>query len=285
MFKRYSHRAVLSLVSDIEIEGMILLSTELLAYYRCLSTQLFTVVDVETTGHRARHNRVMELSVLQATLADGIHRQQTHLINPQEPIPPKIVEVTGISEEMVSVASPAAEVFPLYVSWLNQGILTAHNIKFDYPFLRAEYARLETNFYKPASERFCTVELARLMLADLPSRSLPKLVKHFQFQVGVSHRAEADTQACWLLAERLLHEICNEDDETLIARFARHWMPLKEAAKLLRRSKKQCQSLMTELGVESRFSGRRENGFPMYRRGDVEAIFYDRQGGCQLSLI
>lgn len=253
-----------------------MLSTELLAHYRQLSQQCFTVVDVETTGKYASNDRVMELSVLQATLEDGVLRQQTDLINPQVQVPFRISQFTGISQAMVAVAPIADEVLPHYFSWLNQGVLTAHNLEFDYSFLQAEYGRLEIEFERPEAEQLCTVQLSRLMLPDLPSRSLPKLVQHFQFQVGRSHRAEADTLACWLLTQRLLTEILQEEDEVLLARFARQWMPLRYAAQLLGCSLAESKLKLDAAGIASRFVGRGKAGTWMYRRGEVERVLGHR---------
>ena len=262
-----------------------MLSTDLLAYYRQVSQQLFTVVDVETTGHSPTENRITELSVLHATLADGIQQQQTDLINPQTQIPMNIIRFTGITQKMVEAAPTATEIFPAYTELLNTGILTAHNIEFDYPFIRAEYARLGVKFDRPEREQLCTVQLSRLMLPDLPSRSLPNLVKHFKFNVGKSHRAEADAIACWLLAERLFTEILNESDDVLLARFARQWLPLKYAAKLLGCSLQESQVRLTAAEVPSRFVGKGSRGTWMYKRGDVERVFHEQQGGTQLSML
>lgn len=257
-------------------------SIELLAYYRQLSQQTFTVVDVETTGKYASSDRVMELSVLQATLADGVQQQQTHLINPETSIPAKISQFTGITQAMVADAPPAADLLPGYLPWLNTGILTAHNIEFDYPFLQAEFRRLGVEFVRPETELLCTVYLSRLMLPDLPSRRLPDLVKHFQFPVGRSHRAEADTLACWLLTERLMTEILHEPDQMLLERFARQWMPLKYAARLLGCSETEGQHRLTDAGVKARFVGRNKRGTWMYRRGEVEQVLDQQQDGILL---
>jgi DNA polymerase-3 subunit epsilon len=262
-----------------------MLSTQLLTQYRQLSQQPFTVVDVETTGKYPRSDRVMELSVLRATLADGILHQQTHLINPQTRIPSHIIQFTGITQKMVDYAPPAADVFPAYWSWLNAGVLTAHNLEFDYPFLQAEYDRLGTVYSRSESEQLCTVQFSRLMLPDLPSRSLPKLVKHFRFNVGTSHRAEADTLACWLLLERLMTEILNEADDVVLARFAKQWMPLKYAAILLGCSPQEGQIRLNLAGVSSRFVGRGKAGTFMYRRGDVERVFHEQQEETQLTCL
>ena len=195
-------------------------STDILAYYRWAASQPLTIVDVETTGYPNARNRVIEVSVLQASLADGILMQRTDLINPEQFIPGQIVRFTGITQTMVDGAAIAAEVLPNYWTMLNQGVLTAHNLSFDYRFLQIEFQRLGMKFACPATRQLCTVKLSRLMLPELPSRSLPNLVRHFRFNVGRSHRAEADTLACWLLAQRLLTEIMNEDDDVLLARFA-----------------------------------------------------------------
>jgi DNA polymerase-3 subunit epsilon len=249
------------------------LSIELLAHYRRLSQQLFTVVDVETTGRYSWDSRVTELSVLHATLADGVKHQQTDLVNSQTRVPAKITEFTGITQNMVDQATPAAELYPHYLPLLEQGVLTAHNLEFDYPFLQAEYARLGTKFLRPESEQLCTVKLARLLLPDLPSRSLPNLVQHFQFPVGESHRAEADTLACWLLAERLLTQLLEEPDTAFLARFGRQWIPLREAAGILGCPQVEARTRLDGAGVASRFVGKGRGGTWMYRRGEVERLF------------
>lgn len=260
-----------------------MLSTDLLTYYRQFNQQLFTVVDVETTGRFPSDDRITEVSVLQATLADGILRQQTHLINPRTRIPLKIIKFTGITQKMVDYAPVAADVLPDYLPLLNTGILTGHNLAFDYAFLQAEYARLGLSFERSESEQFCTVQLSRLMLADLSSRKLPKLVKYFKFNVGKSHRAAADTLACWLLLERLMTDILNEPDDLLLERFARQWMPLKYAAKLLGCSQSEAQIRLSN--VPSRTLDRDDIETLVYRRGDVEQVFHQQRGDTQLSLL
>mgnify|MGYP001097111875 CR=1 FL=1 len=262
-------------------------SVDLLHHYRRLADSQFTVVDLETTGGNDRSDRITEISVLQASLASGIHDQITHLINPQISIPEKIVRLTGITEQMVAEAPVAKDVLPQFRPWLEQNILTGHNIAFDHSFLKAEFARQNQPFSRPPHQQLCTVQLARLMLADLPSRRLPKLVKHFKFDVNTSHRAAADTQACWLLLSRLLTEILTEDDDALLSRFRQEWIPLKIAAKLLGCSHDSGLDRLSKANVPHRLSGRssqKSHKVPMYRRGDVED-FICLQQGIQLSLV
>ncbi|NER82621.1 MAG: 3'-5' exonuclease [Leptolyngbya sp. SIO1D8] len=254
-----------------------LLSTELLAYYRNVSQSALTVVDVETTGSLPyRGARVVEVSILHASLKDGIVHQETHLINPGVRIPHMITRVTGITQSMVAQGLFPEDVWPECLELLETGILTAHNLEFDYSFLQAEYRHLDHTFTRPADQRLCTVLMSRLLLADLPSRSLPNLVEHFGFDVGPSHRAGADTLACWLLAERLFQQLQSEPEEVLIERFGRQWIRLQDAAAILNCPQKTAQKLLDECGIENRLSKRKNR--PLYRRGDVERILRERDG-------
>lgn len=259
-----------------------LLSRDLLTYYRAVSQSMLTVVDLETTGSLPLKSRVIEVSVLQGSLDSGIQHQETHLVNVGVRVPQSITRITGITPAMVhNEGLYPEEVWPELLPYLEQGVLTAHNLEFDYTFLRSEYRYLEMQYSRPTDQQFCTVLLSRLLLADLPSRSLPDLVEHFGFDVGRSHRAEADTMACWLLAQHLLTIIREESDEALLERFAQQWVRLQDAAKLLKMPKSQVRDQLNERGAECRTS--RRNSRFLYRRRDVEQLYWER-AGQQLTL-
>ncbi|MGC1309944.1 MAG: 3'-5' exonuclease [Phormidesmis sp.] len=260
-----------------------LLSRELLAYYRHISRSPLTVVDVETTGSLGHNARIIEVSILHASLSDGLEHQETYLINPKVKIPEFITKITGITPEMVYPSPPPEEIWPKCQPLLEgDRTFTAHNLDFDYAFIRTEYKRLGIRFYKPPLQKLCTVILSRMLLADLPSRSLPNLIKHFNFDISTSHRAEADTQACWLLAEILLTQIQNDDDDALLKRFGQQWIRLQDAAKILNCRKEEAQVKLDAAQVESRLSYKRK--LPMYRRWGVEQFYYEQQGQ-QMSLL
>jgi DNA polymerase III subunit epsilon len=247
-----------------------MLSSELLEFYRHLSQQDLTIVDLETTGIKPPYARVTEISVIQANLQTGIQHQQTHLMNAGVRVPEQITRITGISQAMVAAADPAAIVWPLYLPLLSQGILTAHNISFDYPFLKSEFQQMGVTFHRPAPEQLCTVILSRLLLPELPSRSLPNLVQHFGFKVGRSHRAEADTMACWLLARHLLTMLNEEPEAWLLKQFGQQWIPLREAAQILACRQPEAQHRLKQAAVEPRQSSRGQG--LMYRRYQVEQL-------------
>jgi DNA polymerase III subunit epsilon len=253
-----------------------MLSTELLGFYRDLKDRNFVVADLETTGFKPPIARVTEISVLQANLQEGVQAQYSTLINSRSEVPYHITRVTGITQEMVDEAPDAEYVWPDYHQHLKTGILVCHNLDFDYPFMRSELRNCGIEFIKPRHEQLCTVIFSRLMLPDLPSRSLPNLVKHFGFDVGPSHRAESDTMACWLLLERLLREMMDTDDDELLKRFSRQWLPDRDAATLLNCQTQRAIEILTDAGVRSRSS--RKNTTVMYQRGEVERVALERSG-------
>jgi DNA polymerase III subunit epsilon len=253
-------------------------TTDLLAFYRQISQQPLTIIDVETTGSTANRARVIEISLLQASLVDGILFQHTDLINPGVRVPARITEITGISSAMLVDAPSPAQVWPKYHTWLTQGVLTAHNLAFDYSFVQGELRRLNIPFIRSTQQQFCTVKLARLLLADLPSRSLPNLVRHFQFPIETSHRAEADTLACWYLAKHLLTKVRDASDQELLEWFAKEWLPLPKIAELWQCEPAQAWQRLEQAQVPWKRS--RRTAEYLYPRAAVERLAPDPQTGA-----
>ena len=214
---------------------------------------------------------MIELGIVQAGLTEGIRFQQAELINPGIPIPEAIARFTGITAEMLATAAPPESVLPPMLPQLQAGILVAHNLAFDYRFLAAECQRLGLNFERSPAEQLCTVQMSRQLLADLPSRSLPRLVEHFGLPIAQSHRAAADAEACWRLLALLLQQILDSDEAEILQRLGQEWLPLPLAAQLLDCSRSQAQKqLETLANVQPRYSSR--NSTPLYRRVWVEAL-------------
>ena len=252
-----------------------LLSTDLLTHYRHIASQPLTVVDVETTGSKSNRDRVIEISLLQADLDTGIRHQQTHLIDPGVAVPPRIADFTGIDTAMLQGSPPPTDIWPQYLPLLSEGILTAHNIRFDYAFITAELDRQAIAFVRPPQSQCCTVQLSRLLLSHLPSRRLPALVKHFKFPIDTSHRADADTLACWLLAERLLTEIQSESDEVLLEKFGLQTLSLSAAGAVLQCTTTRALQAFEAANVRPLYTSKR--GTPYYQRRFVEQVYWENQ--------
>lgn len=163
---------------------------------------MFAIIDVETTGGVARFERITEIAIV---LHDGEKVVSTFstLINPEKSIPPGITQLTGITNEMVEQAPKFYEVAKQIVELTEDAVFVAHNVSFDYNFIREEFARLGYTFSR---KQLCTVRLSRKVFPGLPSYSLSNLKRHFGISAARSHRALDDTLATAQLFERILAE-------------------------------------------------------------------------------
>jgi len=95
----------------------------------------FAIVDIETTGGFAGGNGITEISI---QVHDGQRKVNEYntLINPGQPIPYYIQGLTGISNAMVAKAPPFEEVAEKIYSILNDKVFVAHNVNFDYSFVK-----------------------------------------------------------------------------------------------------------------------------------------------------
>ena len=114
------------------------------------------------------------------------------LINPQRHIPSNITRLTGISNNMVVDAPVFAEVADAIDEFTQDCVFVAHNVNFDYGFIKQEFARLERPFRRP---KLCTVRESRKAFPGLPSYSLANLTKHFEVKMEQHHRALSDARA------------------------------------------------------------------------------------------
>ncbi|MCX8209628.1 MAG: exonuclease domain-containing protein [Lewinella sp.] len=151
----------------------------------------YAIIDVETTGGKASRCRVTEIGIV---VFDGEKVIETYetLINPETWIPAGIVELTGITQEMVKTAPKFQEVAKRIIELTEGRIFVAHNSRFDYDFIKEEFRRLG---YTYTRKQLCTVRLTRKTYPGLKSYSLGNLVKHFGIQLDNHHRALADATA------------------------------------------------------------------------------------------
>ncbi|HSY60657.1 MAG TPA: 3'-5' exonuclease, partial [Cytophaga sp.] len=118
---------------------------------------LYSIIDIETTGGHASGNRIIEIAIYNfdgETIVDSYHT----LINPERRIPPFITSLTGITDEMVVDAPVFRDVAKEILSFTNESIFVAHNVNFDYTFVKKELSTLDIPFNRP---KLCTVRLSR----------------------------------------------------------------------------------------------------------------------------
>ena len=163
---------------------------------------MYAIIDVETTGGSARWERITEIAIV---LHDGAKVVDTYstLLNPDRSIPWNITRITGITDDMVADAPRFFEVAKQIVQMTENCIFVAHNVSFDYSFIKEEFSRLG---YDYSRKQLCTVRLARKVFPGLPSYSLSNLKRHFGIHAEQSHRALDDTLATVKLFELILGE-------------------------------------------------------------------------------
>ena len=153
--------------------------------------QVYTVVDLETTGSRAEWDRITEIGAVRMRGGEILDRFQC-LINPGRSIPKFIQELTGITNEMVQGAPSFDEVAESFQTFLKGSIFVAHNVSFDYKFLQKEFDRLGERFVLPY---ICTKAGMKKYYPKLESYSLKELTKRFGIPLENHHRALSDAEA------------------------------------------------------------------------------------------
>jgi DNA polymerase-3 subunit epsilon len=161
---------------------------------------VYAIVDIETTGGSATYSRITEIAVY---VHDGraIVREFQTLINPQRPIPPAISRLTGITDEMVAEAPSFREVAEQLEQLTTGCVFVAHNVNFDYNFIREEFKRLGLSYRR---RKLCTVRLSRKLLPGKFSYSLGRLCASESIPLHDRHRAAGDAKATAILFGRLL---------------------------------------------------------------------------------
>ncbi len=161
---------------------------------------MYAILDIETTGGQFNEEGITEIAIYKF---DGheIVDQFISLVNPEKPIQPFVVKLTGINNEMLKGAPKFHEIAKRIVEITNDCIFVAHNVSFDYRVLRTEFRRLGYDFN---CKNLCTVELSQKLMPEQPSHSLGKLVRALGIPMADRHRATGDALATVKLFKMLL---------------------------------------------------------------------------------
>ncbi|HSI69146.1 MAG TPA: exonuclease domain-containing protein [Gillisia sp.] len=161
---------------------------------------MYAILDIETTGGKYNEEGVTEIAIYRF---DGhkVTDQFISLVNPEQPIQPFVVGLTGINNDMLRNAPKFYEVAKRIVEITSDCIIVAHNAKFDHRILRLEFRRLGFDYER---KTLCTVELSKKLIPDQASYSLGKLVRALGIPLSDRHRASGDAQATVKLFKMLL---------------------------------------------------------------------------------
>ena len=199
---------------------------------------MYAILDIETTGGQYNEEGITEIAIYKF---DGhqIIDQFISLVNPEIPIQPFVVKLTGINNAMLRSAPKFYEVAKRIIEITSDCILVAHNADFDYRILRTEFRRLGYDFN---TKTLCTVELSKKLLPEQTSHSLGKLVRALGIPMADRHRASGDAMATVKLFKMLLDK---DVEKTIISSLIKSEIQKGIAPKLL----DIIQSLPSKTGV------------------------------------
>jgi DNA polymerase III subunit epsilon len=173
---------------------------------------LFAIIDIETTGNKYNFGKITEIAIFQHN-GQKVTGSYSTLIDPEMDIPFFITRLTGIDNNMVKDAPKFYEVAKKIIELTQGRTFIAHNVSFDYKFIKEEYKRLG---YEYSKKTLCTVKLSRKLLPGHKSYSLGKLCSDLGIEINGRHRAAGDAIATVKLFEILLEKNKNIGDSKAI---------------------------------------------------------------------
>lgn len=150
----------------------------------------FVCFDFETTGF-SPNDKITEIGAVKV-VNGNIVEYFSELVNPKKRIPDQVVELTGITNEMVQDKEAIYQILPRFFEFIGDNILVAHNARFDCRFLLREAERIGREIKNPV---FDTMTFARRKLPGRYSYRLETLAEHFEIEMKEAHRAYCDAEA------------------------------------------------------------------------------------------
>ena len=153
-----------------------------------LDDATYCVLDLETTGISITTEKITEVGIMKVKNGEVIDEFEI-FVNPEKPIPQRVVEVTNITDDMVKDAETIDKVFPKILEFVGDSIIVAHNASFDVGFLKHNAKLLGYEFNNTYID---TLPLAKDLFPDLKKYKLGKIADSLGIEVDVAHRALAD---------------------------------------------------------------------------------------------
>ena len=171
-------------------------------------------VDIETNGLNHIRGRVIEVAAIRVENGK-IVKKFSSLVDPETELPQFITRLTGISTNDLSSAPTFSQIADELAQVMEGAVFVAHNVRFDYSFLKQEYKRLGQPFLP---KQLCTVKLSRTLFPDQRGHKLQDLITRYQFSFAARHRAYDDAHVLWQFVEYIHRNVAVEVIETAVAR-------------------------------------------------------------------
>ena len=160
----------------------------------------FVCFDIETRGLSAKRDKITEIGAVKIT--NGVVTDTfSTFVDPQMPLPPKITELTGITDAMVKGAPSQSEAVKAFLEFVDGNIVVAHNAPFDTGFIRVACEKMGVEYSLTSID---TVVICRSVLTDLPKVKLDYVAKYLRLGSFNHHRATDDAE----MLSRIFIELC-----------------------------------------------------------------------------
>jgi len=169
-------------------------------------------VDIETTGLRSFYDRIIEVGIVRYEYGE-ITKTYSTLIDPQSYIPTEITKITGISHSDLETAPTFRQIKGKVQTMLDDCVFIAHNVRFDYSFIKNEFKRVNIPFL---TKQLCTVKLSRNLYPQFQHHNLDSIIKRFGFQCQNRHRAMDDAQILVKFYQKILYDFPKNHIEKVI---------------------------------------------------------------------
>jgi len=147
-------------------------------------------LDIETTGTSPHNSRVLEIGALRVENGKTV-ASYSQLLSPETPIPSFITSLTGITTAMTVNSPIFGSIASELEEFLRGAIFVAHNVAFDYNFIKTEFQNIGRSFNM---DRLCTVRLSRALYPSQQRHNLDTIISTHGFTVSSRHRALDDAQ-------------------------------------------------------------------------------------------
>ncbi|MFP5042462.1 exonuclease domain-containing protein [Parasediminibacterium sp. JCM 36343] len=183
--------------------------------------KVFAIVDIETTGGHAGANNITEIAIV---LHNGqeIEGKYTTLINPCMPIQKYVQGLTGITDAMVAQAPKFDELAENIFNLLKDRVFVAHNVNFDYSFVKHELALAGFDL---DTHKLCTIRLTKKIFPNLPKYGLGTVCRELNIMVNDRHRASGDALATAELFSLLIKHDTSGELAVMIKKKANRYLP------------------------------------------------------------
>ena len=198
----------------------------------------YVALDLETTGIGARHEKITEIGMVKVIDGEAVDTYHT-MVNPHREIPERIVELTGITDDMVKDAPGIDEILDEVLNFTEDLPLLGHQIIFDYGFLVQAAVNQKRKFEKYGVD---TLKLCRYLMPGAEKKNLGAACAYFGVHQDTAHRALSDAYAAHDLYQELKRRFGKERPELFTEKMLQYKAKKERTAS--KRQKEHLQDLL-----------------------------------------